>query len=155
MNAGATLDSHSLVVIGYGNELRCDDGVGPQVARVVADWNLNGVQALAVQQLTPELAELLAGASSAILVDAAMDLGPPGFRVERLAPSRSKGPGHTSDPCWLLALAGKLYGRAPSTQLVRINATRFDFGKQLSALAERGMYETLEYIAHLVARDSR
>ena len=27
-----------LLVIGYGNELRRDDGVGPSLARRVADW---------------------------------------------------------------------------------------------------------------------
>jgi hydrogenase maturation protease len=44
-----------LLVIGYGNELRSDDGVGPRVARAVAEWRLPGVEAIAVHQLTLEL----------------------------------------------------------------------------------------------------
>ena len=39
-----------LLVIGYGNELRGDDGVGPWVARSVADWQVAGVEAVAVHQ---------------------------------------------------------------------------------------------------------
>jgi hydrogenase maturation protease len=156
MNAAVALDSNSwVVVIGYGNALRSDDGVGPQVARVVAHWNLPGVRALAVHQLTPELAEVLAGASLAIFVDAAMDPGPPRYRVGLLAPTGSRDSGHTSARGWLLALARQLYGRTPRTRLVTISASRFDFGMRLKDVSERGMSETLEYIAHLVGRDSR
>ena len=50
------------LVIGYGNELRGDDAVGPLVARTAESWQRPGLRALAVQQLTPELAEDIAGA---------------------------------------------------------------------------------------------
>src|SRR5947209_7059306 len=36
-----------VLVIGYGNELRGDDGVGPCVARTVASWQRPGLRALA------------------------------------------------------------------------------------------------------------
>ena len=51
-----------LVVIGYGNELRGDDGAGPRVARAVAAHNLPGVQIITAHQLTPEMADGLAEA---------------------------------------------------------------------------------------------
>jgi hydrogenase maturation protease len=31
-------DNHKILVIGYGNTLRGDDGVGYQIAETVADW---------------------------------------------------------------------------------------------------------------------
>jgi hydrogenase maturation protease len=58
------------LVIGFGNTLRSDDGVGPRVASVVAGWGLPGVVAIAVHQLGPELAEPLAEAGRAFFVDA-------------------------------------------------------------------------------------
>src|SRR5262245_30725916 len=58
----------SVVVVGYGNELRGDDAVGPRVAQAVAAWDLPGVCGLAIHQLTPELAEILAAAARAIFV---------------------------------------------------------------------------------------
>ncbi len=57
-------------MIGYGNTLRSDDGVGPRVAMAVASWGWPGLKAIAVHQLTPELAEPLAAAELAIFVDA-------------------------------------------------------------------------------------
>jgi Ni,Fe-hydrogenase maturation factor len=57
-------------VIGYGNTLRTDDGVGPYVATAVASWGLPGVVSVGVHQLTPELSELLASAELAVFVDA-------------------------------------------------------------------------------------
>lgn len=50
--------------------LRGDDGVGPLVAETVAGWGLPGVRALAVQQLVPELAEMVAAASLVVFVEA-------------------------------------------------------------------------------------
>ena len=60
----------TILVIGYGNTLRSDDGVGPRVAMAVASREWPGFNAIAVQQLTPELAEPLAAAELAIFVDA-------------------------------------------------------------------------------------
>ncbi len=65
--------SDELLVIGYGNPLRGDDGVGPAVSGAIAVLGLPGVRALSVHQLTPELAAEAAGARVAVFVDAAVD----------------------------------------------------------------------------------
>src|SRR5205823_6351255 len=70
---------YSFVVIGYGNDLRGDDGVGQRVALSVACWRQPGVMALALHQLTPELTTWLVRATFAIFVDAS--------RVEDESPS--------------------------------------------------------------------
>ena len=66
-----------ILVIGYGNELRRDDGLGPRVAASLAG---PGVRALAVRQLTPELAEEVATARLVVFVDARVN--PPAATVE-------------------------------------------------------------------------
>ena len=60
----------NFLVIGYGNTLRSDDGAGQRVAEKIGQWELPGVGALAVHQLTPELAENIAQADAVIFVDA-------------------------------------------------------------------------------------
>ena len=55
-------DARPALVIGYGNTLRGDDAVGPRAAAAVHGGGLPGVDALAVAQLTPVLAEPLAAA---------------------------------------------------------------------------------------------
>ena len=77
-----------ILVIGYGNELRGDDGIGPRVAEAVAARNHPGVRVRIVCQLVPELAAELAEARTVIFVDALMD--PDGGATE-LAPLGAEG----------------------------------------------------------------
>ena len=137
-------------MIGYGNELRGDDGVGPCVARRVAGWGRPEVDGLAVHQLTPELAPALAGAEVVVFVDACVDDG--GQKVCLAAAGSGPGAvmGHTSDPRWLLALAEALYGRRPEAWLVTIPAADFGLGGRLSATARAGMSVALRQINRLV-----
>ena len=140
------------VVIGYGNTLRGDDGAGPEVAAAVARLGLPGVRALAVPQLTPELAEVLAGARLAVFVDAWM--GPKAAGVDVLsvqAVGRPASLGHTSDPGALLALAEAIYGARPPAWIIRIPASRFPFGAGLSPGAHRGIAAALREVVRLVA----
>lgn len=58
------------LVIGFGNTLRGDDGVGPLVAEQVDTWNLRNVRSLSVHQLTPELAADIAQVETVFFIDA-------------------------------------------------------------------------------------
>ena len=91
-----------LLIIGYGNTLRRDDGVGPKVAEAVAALALPGVRALAYPLLTPELAEAVSQARVVIFVDAAVD-APRGVQLRKLAPAedlRSWRTRRARRPCW-------------------------------------------------------
>lgn len=143
----------ALVVIGYGNELRGDDAVGVAVARAVATWELPDVQALAVHQLTPELAAVLAEAEHAIFVDAAHAAGEADPRLEPVEPG-STGPidAHVGSPGSLLALTAALYGRSPRAWQMLIPANEFAIGAALSAAACRGMITTLRLLRDMIPR---
>jgi hydrogenase maturation protease len=142
----------TVIVIGYGNTLRCDDGAGPRVAIALASRGLPGLTAIAVQQLTPELAEPLASAELAIFVDARRALQGEPVEVRPLEPSDSGGTtGHASDPRALLALARETFGRSPRSWMVTVPAAEFNLGEGLSATAERGAEDALERITALIA----
>jgi hydrogenase maturation protease len=131
--------SRPLLVIGYGNTLREDDGVGPRVAGLVEEFGLPGVEVLACPQLSPEHAEAVAGARTVIFVDAAMgSVGP--VRLRRLAPAGSaRVSTHLASPGTLLALARQVYGRAPNAWMLALPACRMGYGDELSFTAQRGM----------------
>jgi hydrogenase maturation protease len=136
-----------LLVIGYGNELRRDDAAGPFAARAVAAWELPGVEAVAVHQLTPELADLIGEAESVVFVDAGQD-----EVVTRrpLEPSRAAPAlGHRGDPRQLLALAEALHGHRPEAWLITVPAPELGFGEGLSAAAEHGLKEAVRQIRGL------
>lgn len=137
------------LVIGYGNELRRDDGVGPRVARAVAALKWAGVRSLAVHQLSPELAETLAGAGLAVFVDAASDAVASSARAVTAgqAPATL---GHASDPAWLLALTEAVYGSHPAAWLVSVPAPDTGYGTGLSPAARRGVRVALQVVRRLV-----
>jgi hydrogenase maturation protease len=139
----------TVLVIGYGNELRGDDAAGPKLAAAVTAANWNGVQALACHQLTPELAEEIAAARLVIFVDAAYETGQE-VRARRLEPSATAGiMAHVADPRGLLSLAQALYGHCPPAWSITIPGASFDFHEQLSPAAERGAAVALDHIKAL------
>lgn len=141
------------LVLGYGNTIRGDDGVGPRAAAAVLDWGLPDVDALAVTQLTPELAEPISTARLAIFVDARLtddeDTGE--VEVQPLEPIWGKPIlGHAADPRSLLALALEVFGACPRAWLVTVPSADFGLGETLSPCASRGLRNALERVALLL-----
>jgi hydrogenase maturation protease len=139
----------ALLVIGYGNTLRCDDGVGPRVAEAVAALNLPGVETLTCQQLSPEYAEPVSRAHRVVFVDAAVD-APKEVQLRPLEPGESSQlMAHAADPRTLLALARDVFGQAPRAWWLTIPAVRLGFGEELSPEAQRGCARAVEWIQAL------
>ncbi len=147
VRASTTDDGHdqpSILVIGYGNELRGDDALGPLAARAIATWGLSYVHTLDIHQLTPELAEALAAVQFALFLDAAQHL-PPEMppQVEQLNAGGPPISGHAAGPQALLSLAKHLYGACPKAWLLTIPGICFDFGTALSPSAVQGLTQAL------------
>lgn len=141
------------LVIGFGNELRSDDGLGPRIARAVDTWRLPAVLVLAVHQLTPELAEPVAQANRVFFIDASLDcfLAPVSAEKIEVDMALSLNP-HSSDPKQLLFLAHQLYGNAPEAWLFRVRATTLDYGDALSESAQHSMSEALDWLRERLTR---
>ncbi len=134
-----------LLVIGYGNTLRRDDGVGPKVAEAVAALALPGVRTLACPLLTPELAEAVSRVGVVIFVDAAVD-APREVQMRKLEPAASSQiMAHAASPATLLALARDVFGHVPEAWWLTIPVEDLGIGEALSPQAqhgfERAMYE--------------
>jgi hydrogenase maturation protease len=141
----------TILVIGYGNDLRGDDAAGQRAAHAVAAWGLPRVEVLAVHQLSPELADPLAAAERAVFLDAHSASSAPTARVRRISPATPPaGGGHASDPRTLLALAERAFGRAPEAWWITMPASDFSFGAALSPVAECGIAEALKAIRPLL-----
>jgi Ni,Fe-hydrogenase maturation factor len=111
------LPAATVLLIGIGNPLRGDDGVG---------WHLVGERGLCRHQLTPELIPSLATADRVLFVDAWM--APPGAVPElRAVPAAVgwQGETHRIDPSALLGLA-RVLGVRPA-QAHELLVPAFDF----------------------------
>ncbi|HEY5954791.1 MAG TPA: hydrogenase maturation protease [Terrimicrobiaceae bacterium] len=139
------------LVIGYGNPLRADDGVGWRVAHLLAGALPSGTaRILTVDQLTPELAEAVSGAKLVILVDASA-LGQPGtWRCREITPQAAGRiePGHSFDARALLACSQAIYNATPRTLLVSIAGESFAFQDSLTPTVERTLIDVVNRIRH-------
>jgi hydrogenase maturation protease len=149
------VNGQGVLVVGYGNTLRGDDGIGWRAAALLAeDPRLAGAEVLAHHQLTPELALDVARASLVVLVDARAGGGAPGsVRVRRVA-ARQDGMtawSHHLDPAALAGLASALYGAVPPVYLVSVDGAWFDDGEGLSPALEQALPRVADTVAQLVA----
>ena len=139
----------ALLVIGYGNELRSDDGVGPKTAAAIADWNLPGVHTLTCHQLTPELAVPIAATQCVVFIDACVDSST--VELRELQPAKpDQIMAHAPDPQVLLRLAKDIFGRSPMAFWLTIPIETIAFGEGLSARAQEGLQAALEKIRELL-----
>jgi hydrogenase maturation protease len=144
-----------LLVIGYGNFLRRDDGVGPRVAEAVEEMQLSGVRTLVSQQLSPEHAEPVARARRVFFVDAAVDQTD-GVKFRKLeAGETSQLMAHAADPRTLLALARDVFGRSPEAWWLTIPAVKLGFGTDFSPEAEAGFLTAVAEIKKMAAANFR
>jgi hydrogenase maturation protease len=138
-----------VLIAGYGNPLRGDDGLGGYAAERLREMDLPGAVILSPHQLTPELAEDLSRADLAIFIDA-RDGGAPGeWRAEDVAPEPAR-PGaftHHATPAGLAASAQLLYGHAPETVLFSMSAGSFEYGEGLSPAVEAALPALLDAVA--------
>jgi hydrogenase maturation protease len=138
-----------LLVIGYGNTLRSDDGVGPKVAEAIAALDLPEVWTLACDLLTPELADPIAKVDAVVFVDAAVD-APREVRFRALEPAASSQiMAHAADPRTMLALARDVFGHAPRAWWLTIPVENVEMGEKLSAFAQRGFERAVEEVRRM------
>lgn len=142
-----------ILVIGYGNELRGDDGAGPAAA-VLLRRRLAPEMArvLTVHQLLPELAEELSRSTFAVFIDADCSIPPGQFGRCDLAPAvdRDKTLGHQQSPEGLLMMARQLYGHTPPAILFYIGAADFEFRQGLSRQVRRAMPKLVQAVVDAV-----
>jgi hydrogenase maturation protease len=127
-----------ILILGYGNTLRKDDGLGIYAAQTLSPLvESSNVEIYTCQQLSPELSPMLAMADHAVFIDAAAASSgeePGAINTRSLQPrtTRPSGITHHFDPETLLAMAETLYGHAPQAILFSVTAASFELDEGLS-----------------------
>jgi hydrogenase maturation protease len=124
-----------LVVIGYGNELRSDDGLGPRLARRIEEQSWPGLHVVIRHQLTLELGALISPARAVVFLDASVDSERVLLRPLAASPGEPS-LGHSIQPGDLLAVVTGLYGPCPPAWWITMPAFDLGCGDQLSERAE-------------------
>jgi hydrogenase maturation protease len=145
----ARLKTMTVLVIGYGNTLRGDDGVGYQVSETVAEWQLPQVRSIAIHQLLPELAADIAAVEIVVFVDAivAIDSPTPDIAITPIfAGEDATFSTHIFTPQLLLRMTQKLYRATPVAYLLTIPAIDFTLGVNISSIASTSKDLALDYL---------
>jgi hydrogenase maturation protease len=146
------------LVIGYGNPLRSDDGLGWTVARHLrrdlnGDAQFGDVVVLAEHQLTPELAEPISRAGLVIFVDARAGDRPGRVDCRAVTPN---GTGllalsHDVDPPSLAQMARLLYGACPTAIVISVDGEDFGYGTALSSTVRAAVPHVVRGIRDFLA----
>jgi hydrogenase maturation protease len=138
-------------IVGYGNPLRRDDGiglyVGSQLEHLFGDTS--DIRIRHLHQLDPVLLEDLKDAQGVVFVDATVEQLTGGWKWMRLQPQTNEWPrlSHVFQPQMLLELIHHCSGRHPSAWLITIQGEDFSFGEDLSPAAKRRADRVIQNIA--------
>jgi hydrogenase maturation protease len=123
-----------LLIIGYGNPLRSDDGIGGLIAKELAKLIGGSATVLIAHQLTPELAQPISEADLVIFIDACYEGAPGSWQCEsiRAAPAPSHTFAHHLTPATLLIYTRAVFEVEPFALLVSVAGGSFEYGQNLS-----------------------
>ena len=132
-----------VLIVAYGNPLRCDDGVAWHAAEALESRFPNSeVEIVRLHQLAPEVAEEVRQRDIVLFIDAACPTDiencmPGEIRVnEILQPATHEDDGaqfsHVYSPVKILNLARDLYRASPKAFVITVAGEKFDHGDGLS-----------------------
>lgn len=145
------------LVIGYGNPLRGDDGVGWRAAELIlaAGWPHTAVRQL--HQLLPEVAQWLSEVNVAVLIDTAVSPAHPAGSIACREIEPEPGPmdpaafTHHLTPERVLGMAHALYGRAPRTFLLTVVGGEFGYVEGFSTAVGQALPELTQQVIQLIS----
>jgi len=142
----------SALVIGYGNDLRADDGAGRSVADAIGARALPGVAVRSTTQLTPELALEMTGTTTVVFVDASIQDEDVTVRLVEQSPDPPRSMTHHGDPAALLSMVAAVGPPPETAYVVSIPASNLGLGFDFTPRTEAAVAEAIEVVTELVAR---
>jgi hydrogenase maturation protease len=143
-----------LLVYGYGNPGRGDDGLGPALAAAVEAMGLPDVDVDANYQLTVEDAAAMNGYGAVIFADAAT-AGPAPFffsRIDDSGTGRLGWTSHSVTPVQVMALARDLFASRAVAYTLGIRGYAFgELDEGLSVMAQANLAEAVAFARNALA----
>lgn len=150
------MPSERILVIGYGNPGRADDGLGPALAQRLEAMNIPGLTVESDYQLSIEHAAMAAEHDIVLFADADGGSEAP-YYLRRVEPAPAhRFTSHGVAPGEVLHLAHSCFNASPKGYLLGMRAEVLDQYKEgLSASAREGLDAALEYLPRFIAANRR
>ena len=148
-----------ILVVGYGNTLRGDDGLGPFIVaglQDVAAWGEVDAQTVVLPQLDVTLAAAMHEVTLVIFVDARDDADEESVKVQRVFPTATPlNLRHTSHSLGipdLLRMALDWFGSRPACYAVMPKGYDFSLSENISPNAQRTARQARSKIVEIIRR---
>ena len=146
-----------VLIIGYGNPLRSDDGFGWRAAQELSTrMQSPELEVMVRQQLTPDLAETASHFQLVIFIDAARDCPPGELRCEGIAREGNRSQlaapsfSHSLSPASVLAWTADFYNHFPDAYYISVGGASFAEGESLSPLMQAAFLPLLARVQMLI-----
>jgi hydrogenase maturation protease len=146
----------SILVYGYGNPGRQDDGAGVMLAEKLDEWivsrKLEGVKTDTNYQLNLEDAATISQYDLVIFADASRE-ELDDFRMEPLVGSaRVEFTMHAVSPAFILHLSKEVFGREPEAYLLHIRGYEWEFMGSMTEKGDRNLLRALHFVQDFILK---
>lgn len=145
------LTTARVLVLGYGNPGRQDDGLGPAAAEAVQEFGVPGLTVEINYLLNIEDAADAAENDCVLFLDAA-ETGPEPFHVREVGPAEEVAfTSHIVKPEVIVAICRKHFGRTPRAWLMAIRGYEFELQEGLTDTARANLELAIAYLRSWLA----
>lgn len=148
-----------ILVYGYGNPGRQDDGIGARFIELLESWiEQNGYSYINTDcnyQLNIEDSALIADYDKVYFVDASVVPEIESYKLEQVEPNDAtiEFTMHAVSVAYVVDLCRKVYGKLPQAFVLHVKAYEFDFKEELTEKASDNMLKALEFLKnHLISQ---
>jgi len=144
------VDKRTLLVLGFGNPGRQDDGLGPAIAEGLAQHGWPEVTVETDYQLNIEHGAMIAEHDAVLFVDASVTAREP-FEVKSIQPaSEIAFTTHSLSPEAVLAIAEEHFGACPPAWVMAVRGHTFEFAEGLEAQARENYGKAIAFAEALI-----
>jgi hydrogenase maturation protease len=141
-----------VLILGYGNPMRSDDGLGWQVAVELFRTNRSPeLEILPCHQLTPELAPTVSRAETVIFIDCAQGNNPGEICCGEVVPEAGGvSLTHRLTPGALLTVSSELFGACPRAYLLSMQGENYAPGNSFSGPVSKHLCDLKARLRQLI-----
>lgn len=139
-----------ILVYGYGNPGREDDGLGIELVKKLEHWSkqvgIQGIEFDSNYQLNIEDAEIISGKDVVIFADASTEDIDEFILTEVTGESEATFTTHAASPGYIVQLCTELFGKCPRVYLLHIKGYNWEFQEKISNQAEKNLQKAFEFM---------
>jgi hydrogenase maturation protease len=145
-----------LLIYGYGNPGRQDDGIGARFVELVDAWieqeKLADIYTDCNYQLNIEDSAVVADYETVIFVDASVVEEVDDYKLETIQPNDAtiEFTMHAVSTSYVIDLCRKLYGKTPQAYVLHVKAYEFDFIEELTPKASENLEAAFKFIKKFI-----